>query len=177
MKLGDIIFQDLPKIPIWIFRLVSLISEAQGGIGPDHCGICTGFFLGIPLITEAFVFGVWTIPLPLFWIRWPFGVKTRSWSNQSIVSNMIQCCVAKEGMPYNIYYSDSDNAYYCTSLIAKAFAFAAGHSISCTKTVKEVELSDPPAVNQYQEILGALPDPNSSIWLPIDLLNAKELNA
>ena len=174
MKLGDVIFQDLPQIPIGLLRLVNLIYSVQGNKGPEHCGICTGFWLGIPLITEAFVFGVWTIPLPLFWLRWPFGVVVKSWSVQPVASLIAGWCITKKGFPYNIYYSDSDNAYYCTSLIAKAYKAITGYTISCTKTVKQVELSDPPSVTIYRSILGQEPNPESLIWLVSDFKNAKE---
>ena len=169
MKLGDVIFQNLPCV--W---LVNLINQVQGK-GPHHCGIVTGFFLGIPLITEAFIFGVWTIPLPLFILRWPFGIKVKSWVDQSKVSTIVNWVLSKEGKPYNIYYSYSDNAYYCSSLISKAYQFALGVPMPCLKTIKEVELSDPPAVNIYQEILNALPDPEQPICLPRDLQNSGEL--
>jgi len=175
VKLGDLIFQNLPRIPIGILRMVSLIRQVQGNTGPEHCGICTGFFLGIPLITEAFFFGVWTIPLPIFWLRWPFGFTTRTWKDQSIVPRIVTQVLTKRGTPYNIYYSDSDNAYYCTSLIAKAYVVVEGKPMSCTKTVKQVELSDPPAVTYYQKILGEVPNPQSNIWLVSDFKSAQEL--
>ena len=165
MKLGDVIFSDLPKIPIWLFRLVSLIFQVQKNSGPEHCGICT----------EAFVFGVWTIPLPLFWLRWPFNVTVKTWDIPAIAPLVVNWVLAKKGVPYNIHYSDSDNAYYCSSLIAKAYEASCGVKWSTSKTVKEVELSDPPAVTFYQKILNSLPDPTWRIWLVKDLMEGSEL--
>ena len=170
MKIGDVIFQNLPKI--WI---VNLINQVQNG-GPHHCGICTGFFLGIPLITEAFIFGVWTIPLPLFILRWPFGIKIKSWKDQSISNGISINSQTYLGKPYDLYYYDSDTAIYCSELIAKSYYLSTGKLISSTKTVDGVELSDPPCKDIYFKYLGKYPDPQSKIWLVSDLLNASELN-
>jgi hypothetical protein len=175
MKLGDVVFQDLPTfISIGFLRLLGLIKEVQGNKGPEHCGICTGFWCGIPLITEAFIFGVWTIPFPLFILRWPLGLEVKSWNGQSLVPGILSWVASKKGLPYNINYTDSDNAYYCSSLIAKAYKVASGNDLSSTKTVAEVELSDAPAKDKYYKILGIYPVPTDKIWLVSDLENAKE---
>ena len=169
MKLGDVVFQNLPRI--W---LIKLIDQVQGG-GPHHCGIVTGFWFGIPMITEAFFFGVWTIPYPLFVLRWPFGIEKRSWVDQSIVSKVIDKANSYLGKPYDIYYYDSDSAYYCSEIVAKAYGSVTGNPISSTKTVAQVELSDPPAKDLYFKLLGKYPNPESRIWLVSDLAKAKEL--
>jgi hypothetical protein len=170
MKLGDVIFQDLLDV-----SLIDLIDKVQGG-PPNHCGIVTGFWFGIPLITEAFPGpGVWTIPFPLFLARSPFSTQVRGWGEPSVVSGIITYVKSQKGLPYNIHFDDSNSSVYCSELIAKGYKYASGKDISCTKVIADLETKLPWAKQMFFSLLGVYPEADSKIWLVTDLLNAKEL--
>ena len=170
MKLGDLVFQDLPRI-----SLIGLIDQVQGG-PPNHVGIVTGFFWGIPLITEAFPGpGVWTIPYPLFLARSPFSTEVRSFKDQSIIPKMLAFLKTQYGLPYNIHFNDSDKGTYCSELIAKAYFASAGKELVCTQLISHLLLMKPWAKSLFFGYLGVYPEPTSKIWLVTELKRTPEL--
>ena len=170
MKLGDVVFQDLPAI-----SLIELIDKVQGG-PPNHCGIVSGFFLGVPMITEAFpLVGVWTIPYPIFLLRSPFSNQVRRWKDQSLVPKILAFVKTQFGLPYNIHFDDNPKATYCSELIAKGYLAASGKELSCTQTIQDIENKELWASQLFYSYLGVYPEMNSKIWLVTGLLKTFEL--
>jgi len=172
LRLGDLVFQDLPEIYI-----IDLIYYSQNSKGPVHVGIVSGFdSLGIPIITEAFpILGVHTISLPLFVTRYPFGIFYKTWKDQTIVEPLLANIATKIGLEYNIHFSDNPSSQYCSGLICEAYNAISPIPILCTQTMLELSNKVPGLSSLYVQYEGIVPNFGENIWTPKDLLDAKEL--
>ena len=128
---GDLFFQDLGDYPslgekppaLWGYR----------GASVDHVGLFVVDPASGPGIVEAYPPRVRWTPLAVFLGRHLDGagrptvfVSRLTATNQWLIPGAIDYALAHLGAPYDDWYEEGEEAFYCSELIAAAFTAANG---------------------------------------------------